>query len=47
MIGNTIIVVIVVTILGQTVLQGIERGKQHREIMERLERLEAKLGTRN
>lgn len=43
MVGNTIIVVFVVVILGQTVFQGLERRREHRQLLERLDQLEAGL----
>ena len=41
-IGIVVLIVLAVPTLFQVITQGIERRKQHQEILERLERLEAK-----
>jgi hypothetical protein len=43
-VGITILVIIGVVILAQLLLQGSERKKEHREVLERLERLESRQG---
>ena len=41
-VGITILVIIGVVILSQLLLQGSERRKEHREILERLDELKSK-----
>ena len=41
--GITLIVIILVPVFFQVVYSGAQSGRQHREIMERLRQLEAKL----
>ena len=43
-IGITLLVILAVPTLFQVVVQGIERRKQHKELLERINRLEAKIG---
>ncbi len=44
-VGITFLVIIGVVILSQLLLQGTQRRKEHHQLLDRLDRLESKLGS--
>jgi hypothetical protein len=43
-IGVSLLVILAIPTLAQVIVQGIQRRKEHYELLERLDRLEAMLG---